>query len=82
MTDHDRLISETIRETEKIIVSLTLIIQSLSGQLPQHKTQVEKSEGFYICPKTGRREWFDKKAKARFEKAEKRGKLTLINKEA
>jgi hypothetical protein len=79
MTDHDRLISEIIRENEKTILSLTLINQSLATQLPQQKTNQE-SKGFYVCPKTGERHWFDRKAEARHLKERK--KLTLINKEA
>jgi hypothetical protein len=81
MTDLERLISETIKKNQEIIVSLTLQNEALSTQLPQQKTNQE-SKGYYVCPKTGERHWFDKKAEARHEKELKRKILTLINKEA
>jgi len=76
MTDHDRLISETIRKNQEIILSLTLINQTLESQLPQAVNATSSPvKGYYICPKTGERHWFDEKAKARHERNKKR--LTL-----
>jgi hypothetical protein len=76
MTEAQKIISEAIRRNEEIIVSLTLQNQALASQLPQPAPVQRQESGYFIDPKTGERCWYDKKAKARWEREQKR--LTLI----
>jgi len=76
MTDLERLISETIKKNQEIIVSLTLQNEALSSQLPQQKTIPQKSGGYFTDP-YGKKVWYDKKAESKHKR-----RLTLINKEA
>ena len=76
MTDLERLISETIKKNQEIIVSLTLQNEALSSQLPQQKTIRSTDNGYFTDP-YGKRHWYDKKAEAKHKR-----RLTLINKEA
>ena len=76
MTDLERLISETIKKNQEIIVSLTLQNQALSSQLPQQKIIQNKSDNGYFTDPYGKKVWYDKKAEARHKR-----RLTLIPKE-
>ena len=74
MTDLERLISETIKKNQEIIVSLTLQNEALSSQLPQQKIIQNKSDNGYFTDPYGKRHWYDKKAEAKHKR-----RLTLIN---
>lgn len=65
----------TVRTNREVIKSLELVNQALMSQLPDKKGAQTARKGYIVDPKTGKKCWYDLKAKALAEKAAKGLKL-------